>query len=154
MRVVLEGFRREVRVSELCRRERINPNGYYSWLKDFMEAGKLRLQADTARDATRPELKSRVTIFGALTSLTRDDTAGMIRFRYRAAGGEEPPFTPAATDAIFRYSTGLPRLICTLCNTALTKAFATKSKAVEVDLVNQAAAEMRVEALEAEREAA
>jgi transposase-like protein len=38
VRVVLEGFRREVPVSELCRREGIRPNVYYSWLKDFMEA--------------------------------------------------------------------------------------------------------------------
>jgi transposase len=56
VRVVLEGFRREVPVSELCRREGIRPNVYYSWLKDFMEAGKLRLQADTVRDATRAEV--------------------------------------------------------------------------------------------------
>ena len=56
VRVVLQGFRREVPVSELCRREGIKPNVYYSWLKDFMEAGKLRLQADTVRDATRAEV--------------------------------------------------------------------------------------------------
>ena len=56
VRVVLEGFRREVPVSELCRREGIRPNVYYSWLKDFMEAGKSRLQADTVRDATRAEV--------------------------------------------------------------------------------------------------
>ena len=56
VRVVLEGFRREVRVSDLCRREGITPNVYYSWLKDFMEAGKLRLQGDTARVATQVEV--------------------------------------------------------------------------------------------------
>lgn len=56
VRVVLQGFRREVPVSELCRREGIKPNVYYSWLKDFMEAGKSRLQADTVRDATRAEV--------------------------------------------------------------------------------------------------
>jgi transposase len=56
VRVVLEGFRREVRVSDLCRREGIRPNVYYAWLKDFMEAGKTRLQADTARDATQVEV--------------------------------------------------------------------------------------------------
>src|SRR6266496_4107448 len=56
VRVVLEGFRREAPVSELCRREGIRPNVYYSWLKDFMEAGKSRLQADTVRDATRAEV--------------------------------------------------------------------------------------------------
>src|SRR5438128_9128010 len=37
-------------------REGIRPNVYYSWLKDFMEAGKSRLQADTVRDATRAEV--------------------------------------------------------------------------------------------------
>lgn len=58
VRVVLEGFRGEVRVSELCRREGIRPNVYYAWLKDFMEAGKTRLQADTARDATQAEVET------------------------------------------------------------------------------------------------
>ena len=57
VRVVLEGFRAEVKVSELCRREGIRPNVYYAWLKDFMEAGKTRLQADTARDATQVDVE-------------------------------------------------------------------------------------------------
>ncbi len=57
VRVVLEGFRGDLRVSELCRREGIRPNVYYAWLKDFMEAGKARLQADTIRDATRAEVE-------------------------------------------------------------------------------------------------
>ena len=57
IRVVLEGFRRETRVSDLCRREGINPNVYYSWLKDFMEAGKSRLAAETVRDATQAEVE-------------------------------------------------------------------------------------------------
>jgi transposase len=52
----LEGFRREVAVSELCRREGIKPGAYYAWTKDFMEAGKERLARDTIRDATRQEI--------------------------------------------------------------------------------------------------
>jgi len=58
VRIVLEGFRGEVRVSELCRREGIRPNVYYAWLKDFMEAGKSRLQADSVRDATQAEVET------------------------------------------------------------------------------------------------
>ena len=58
VRIVLEGFRGEVRVSELCRREGIRLNVYYAWLKDFMEAGKTRLQADTARDTTQAEVEA------------------------------------------------------------------------------------------------
>ena len=57
VRVVLEGFRREVKVSDLCRREGINPNVYYAWLKEFMEAGKTRLAAETVRDATQAEVE-------------------------------------------------------------------------------------------------
>ena len=58
IRIVLEGFRREVTVNELCRREGIKPNSFYSWTKEFMEAGKERLSRDTVRDATRQEIES------------------------------------------------------------------------------------------------
>ena len=57
VRIVLEGFRREVAVNELCRREGIKPGAYYAWTKDFMEAGKERLSRDAARDATRQEIE-------------------------------------------------------------------------------------------------
>ena len=56
VRIVLEGFRREVAVNELCRREGIKPGAYYAWTKDFIEAGKERLTRDTVRDATRQEI--------------------------------------------------------------------------------------------------
>lgn len=56
IRIVLEGFRHEVPIRDLCRREGIKPNVYYAWLRDFMEAGKTRLARDTVRDATRTEV--------------------------------------------------------------------------------------------------
>jgi transposase len=56
IRIVLEGFRHEVPIRDLCRREGIRPNVYYAWLRDFMEAGKERLARDTVRDATRAEV--------------------------------------------------------------------------------------------------
>lgn len=57
IRIVLEGFRREVTVNELCRREGIKPPAYYAWTKEFMEAGKERLARDSVRDATRSEVQ-------------------------------------------------------------------------------------------------
>ena len=51
----MEGFRREVTVSDLCRREGIKPHSYYGWTKEFMEAGKERLTRDAVRDATQQE---------------------------------------------------------------------------------------------------
>jgi len=56
IRIVLEGFRRDTPIRDLCRREGIRPSTYYAWLKDFMEAGKDRLQRDAARDATKAEV--------------------------------------------------------------------------------------------------
>ena len=56
IRIVLEGFRREVAVNELCRREGIKPHSYYAWTKEFMEAGKERLTRDAVRDATQQEV--------------------------------------------------------------------------------------------------
>jgi transposase len=57
IRIVLEGFRKEIPVSDLCRRESISSAIYYTWLKDFMEAGKSRLKRDSLRDATGNEVK-------------------------------------------------------------------------------------------------
>ena len=57
IRIVLEGFRRETTVNDLCRREGIKPHSYYAWIKEFMEAGKERLTRDSVRDATRLEIE-------------------------------------------------------------------------------------------------
>ena len=57
VRIVLEGFRGEIGISTLCRREGIHPTVYYAWLKDFTEAEKARLHVDSARDATRAEVE-------------------------------------------------------------------------------------------------
>ena len=57
IRIVLEGFRREVTVNDLCRREGIKPHSYYAWTKEFMEASKERLARDSVRDATGQEIQ-------------------------------------------------------------------------------------------------
>ncbi len=57
IRIVLEGLRGEDSIAELCRKEGINPNVYYRWSKDFMEAGKKRLSGDTVREANSEEVR-------------------------------------------------------------------------------------------------
>ena len=56
IRVVLDGRRGESSIAELCRREGIAEGLYYSWSKEFLEAGKRRLAGDTARAATSVEV--------------------------------------------------------------------------------------------------
>jgi transposase len=57
IRIVLEGLRGEIPVTELCRREGIQPTIYYRWSKAFLEAGKNGLMRDTQRDATTDEVR-------------------------------------------------------------------------------------------------
>jgi transposase len=54
---VLDGLRGEDSIAGLCRKEGIAQSLYYTWSKEFMEAGKRRLAGDTARAATTDEVK-------------------------------------------------------------------------------------------------
>ncbi len=58
IRIVLSGLRGEDSIAELCRKEGIAQGLYYSWSKEFLEAGKKRLAGDTARAATSDEVRS------------------------------------------------------------------------------------------------
>ncbi|MAF57910.1 MAG: IS3 family transposase [Rhizobiaceae bacterium] len=57
IRIVLEGLRGDDSIAELCRKEGIAQSLYYTWSKEFMEAGKRRLAGDTARAATTDEVR-------------------------------------------------------------------------------------------------
>ena len=56
IRIVLEGLRAEESIAEICRREGIHANLYYNWSKDFLDAGKKRLNGDLKREATSSEV--------------------------------------------------------------------------------------------------
>lgn len=58
IQIVLECLRGEESVSSICRKYGIHENNYYNWSKEFMEAGKKRLQGDTERQATGGEVSS------------------------------------------------------------------------------------------------
>ena len=55
IRIVLDGLRGEHSVAELCRREGIAESQYYSWSKEFLEAGKTALAAGKSGPSTREE---------------------------------------------------------------------------------------------------
>ena len=82
IRIVLEGFRREVTVSDLCRREGIKPHSYYSW--EFMEAGKERLARDSVRDATRQEIHALKRENGELKQLVAELSLEAFRLKKTA----------------------------------------------------------------------
>jgi len=57
IRIVLEGLRGEESIADLCRKEGIQATMYYKWSKEFLEAGKRRLNGDTKREADSKEVK-------------------------------------------------------------------------------------------------
>jgi transposase len=74
IRVVLDGLRGEESIAELCRREGIATSLYYSWSKEFLEAGKRRLAGDITRQATSPEVKDLRAESAALKEAVADLT--------------------------------------------------------------------------------
>ena len=57
IRIVLEGLRGEIPITELCRKNGIQSSIYYKWSKAFWDAGKNGLTRDTHRDATTDEVR-------------------------------------------------------------------------------------------------
>ena len=56
IRIVLEGLRGEIAISQLCRKEGISAATYYKWSRDFLDAGKNGLTLTTKRNATSDEV--------------------------------------------------------------------------------------------------
>ena len=91
IRIVLEGLRGEESIAELCRREGIVTSLYYSWSKEFLEAGKRRLAGDTARQATSPEVKELRAEASALKEAVADLTLEnrLLKKSMIGAGGDD-----------------------------------------------------------------
>ena len=91
IRIVLEGLRGEESIAELCRREGIASSVYYSWSKEFLEAGKRRLAGDTTRQATSPEVKDLRAEAAALKEAVADLTLEnrLIKKSMTGAGEDE-----------------------------------------------------------------
>lgn len=54
--MVIEGLRGEESIASICRKYAIVEGTYYKWSKDFLEAGKKRLNGDTERNANSEEV--------------------------------------------------------------------------------------------------
>ena len=57
IRIVIEGMRGEDTVASICRKYGINDSLYCKWSKDFLEAGKKRLNGDTDRSTNTAEVE-------------------------------------------------------------------------------------------------
>ena len=91
IRIVLEGVRGEDSIAALCRREGIAESLYYSWSKEFLEAGKRRLAGDTARAATTDEVKALRQEARALKEVVAEQTLELRLLKKSMTGAGDDP---------------------------------------------------------------
>jgi type II secretory pathway predicted ATPase ExeA len=90
------------------------------------------------------QLTQRVRLRFHLTALSAADLEGYIKHRLDVAGANEREiFAANVFEKIFRFTGGTPRLINTLCDTALMAAFATGKQTVDLEIVDAAIAELQ-----------
>jgi len=104
-------------------------------------AGQPELR-DTLDTPGLKQLVQRVRLRFHLGPLDRREMREYIEHRLSVAGAESGLFEDSSFDKIYRYSGGVPRLINTLCDTALLCAFADEKSAVGLDDVMAAVAEL------------
>ena len=94
----------------------------------------------------RPDLEQfaqRISVDYHLEPLNAQETRDYIRHRLTVAGGDPELFDEATSDAVFRNSGGVPRLINVLCDTTLVFGYAEQAKQITADLVEEVAREKR-----------
>jgi general secretion pathway protein A len=87
-------------------------------------------------------LRSRIATRSTIEPLDPQDTRDMINFRVMVAGRTEPLFSVDAIQAIYDYSGGMPRDICTVGLNVLPLALLQNANVIDVNLVGQAIKEL------------
>ncbi len=99
---------------------------------------------DKLESAEMVQLVQRVRLRFHLTALTPEDTQSYVLHRLEVAGSHgRKIFTDDTFPIIFRYTGGVPRLINTLCDTAMMGAYALEKKQIGVEELNAAIEELR-----------
>ena len=82
-------------------------------------------------------LAQRVFFSHIIQPLTQSETGDYITHRLKVAGTEEPIFSLAAVQEVFRLSGGNPRLINILCDQALLSGYALEKKKIGPELIKE-----------------
>jgi general secretion pathway protein A len=86
------------------------------------------------------QLRQRLTLRAKTHPLTLEETKEYIAQRLRIAGSNgQPIFDPQAMTAIYRYASGIPRVINLLCEHCLVSAFVDQQKSVGLEVVEAVA---------------
>jgi len=86
------------------------------------------------------QLRQRLTLRAKTHALSMDETKAYVQQRLLIAGSNgEQIFNPEALEAIFRFSSGIPRVINLLCEHCLVSAFVDQRKVIDAAVVEAVA---------------
>ncbi len=89
------------------------------------------------------QLLQRVRLRFHLKSLSQDETADYISHRLKVAGVGGELFAANTISLVYKYTGGVPRMINTLCDTALTCAYADRAERVTDAVLKEAVEELQ-----------
>ncbi len=92
--------------------------------------------------AVHESLAQRIVVRHHLGGLSRDELPDYLTHRLRLAGCELPLFDPAAVEALFQATQGMPRKVNRLAHYALTSAALNQAKNVSIDHLQAALEEV------------
>jgi type II secretory pathway predicted ATPase ExeA len=90
------------------------------------------------------QLRQRISFWCKTQPLTGEETRDYIAERLHIAGAAQPVFLPEATDLVYHYSQGIPRIINLLCENSLINAYAEQVKPIPEYIVEAVGLELNV----------
>jgi general secretion pathway protein A len=114
-------------------------------------SGQTELE-DRIRQPEARQLRQRIALRCQTYPLTQCEVHEYITRRLAIAGTGEPIFSPAAMDAAYEYSQGVPRVINLLCEHALITAFVEELRPIPPAVIHEAAREFELDVLPPLRE--
>jgi general secretion pathway protein A len=112
-------------------------------LLKLLLVGTLDLDS-VANSAAADGVLPKIAVRCALEPLTETDTHAYVAHRLKAAGREQPLFDPAALQAIYALSKGLPRLINIICDHALLYGYGANQQMIDGGVIRECSRDLSV----------
>jgi len=90
------------------------------------------------------QLKQRITLRHDLQALTLKECQEYITNRLQIAGGNGKIFTPTAIETVYLYSSGIPRLVNVLCDSAMLTSYAVGKNEIDTSIIREVAEDLRL----------
>ncbi len=120
-----------------------NINTDKNYLLQLILVGQPQLR-DTFKLKKLEQLRQRVSVSYHLNELNQHESCAYILHRIKVAGGKADLISELARKAIWYHSRGIPRVINTLCDSALVYAYAEKKEQVDIQLIHEVIKDRKV----------